>query len=80
MAATPERVRASHRSMRPKRYNIPMVTTRLRLAAATLLLAPSVCLAWGYEGHRIVGEIASHYLTPEAKAAVRLLNSRLTER
>ncbi|MCH7720982.1 MAG: hypothetical protein IH988_08345 [Planctomycetes bacterium] len=57
-----------------------MVTTRLRLAAATLLLAPSVCLAWGYEGHRIVGEIASHYLTPEAKAAVRLLNSRLTER
>ena len=40
----------------------PMVTTKLRLAAVTLLLTPTLCLAWGEDGHRIVGEIASNYL------------------
>jgi len=27
-------------------------------------------LGWGRDGHRIIGTIATHYLTPEAKAAV----------
>ena len=42
---------------------------------ATLLtcLLALLCVGWGYEGHRIVGEIAWHYLTPEAKAAVAKL-------
>ena len=48
-----------------------MNTIKLRLAAVTLLLTPSLCLAWGGDGHRIVAEIASHYLTDEAKAAVK---------
>ncbi len=57
-----------------------MITAKSKLAAVASLLTPTLCLAWGADGHRIVGEIASHYLTTEAKAAVRLLNSRLTER
>jgi nuclease S1 len=38
---------------------------------ALILLVPSVCHAWGVEGHRIIAEIASENLTPEARAAVR---------
>ena len=57
-----------------------MTPAKLGIAIVTLSLTPTLCLAWGADGHRIVGEIASHYLTPEAEAAVRLLNSRLTER
>jgi len=45
----------------------PMVTTKPRLAAVTLLLTPALCLAWGYDGHRIVRGIASHYLNPCAQ-------------
>ena len=42
-----------------------------------MLLVPSLCLAWGADGHRIVADIASHYLTPEAEAAVKdLLGDR----
>ena len=48
-----------------------MTTTKPRLAAIALLLTPSICLAWGADGHRIVGDIASHYLTPKAQAAVK---------
>jgi len=48
--------------------------------AVVLSLTTTLCLAWGYDGHWIVEEIASHYLTDEAEAAVRLLNSRLMER
>ncbi|MCH7703288.1 MAG: S1/P1 Nuclease, partial [Planctomycetes bacterium] len=48
-----------------------MNITRPRLATAILLLTTTPCLAWGYDGHRIVGEIATHYLTAEAKAAVK---------
>ncbi len=32
---------------------------------------PAVALAWGVLGHRIVGEIATAYLTPKAKAEIR---------
>src|ERR1700753_4069435 len=40
-----------------------------------LLLAPAISLplgsiAWGTQGHRICGQIASFYLTPKAKKAV----------
>ena len=48
-----------------------MTTAKLRVAVVIFILAPSLCLAWGADGHRIVGEIASHYLSPEAKAAVK---------
>lgn len=58
-------------TVRPRRYTDPMATIRLRLAVVILSLAPSLCLAWGYDGHRIVADIASHYLTDEAKAAVK---------
>lgn len=37
----------------------------------------SINQKWGKTGHRVVGEIASHYLTPEAKKAVtRILDGR----
>jgi hypothetical protein len=38
-------------------------------AAALLWVAPNAH-AWGDDGHRVVGEIAWRYLTPEAQAAV----------
>ena len=38
--------------------------------AALVALVPSLALAWGYDGHRVVGEIATHHLTPKAAAAV----------
>ncbi len=43
-------------------------TTSLALIA---ILIPSVCFAWGRDGHRIVGNIAAKYLTPQAGAAVK---------
>lgn len=49
-------------------YNAPMKrhTTTIALVA---ILIPSACFAWGRDGHRIVGNIASKYLTPQAAAA-----------
>ena len=35
-----------------------------------VLLLPSLCHAWGGEGHQIVALIAENHLTPQAKAAV----------
>ena len=48
-----------------------MVTAKLRVSIVVLSLAPTLCLAWGEDGHRIVGEIASHYLSPCAEEAVK---------
>ncbi len=50
-----------------------MVTVRPKLVALAWLLALFLCLAWGYGAHRIVGEIASQYITPEARAGVEEL-------
>lgn len=38
-----------------------------------LLAAPSVVLAWGPIGHRVVGRIAANHLTDEARVAVTCL-------
>ncbi|WP_242111599.1 S1/P1 nuclease [Luteimonas aquatica] len=46
--------------------------TRL-FAAACLLLAAPLALAWGGLGHRMVGEIAQRHLTPAARAQVDAL-------
>lgn len=46
--------------------------TRIALLLA-MTLAPSICRAWGPEGHRIVGEIASRYLDPKTKDGVHAL-------
>lgn len=35
-----------------------------------LIAAPSQVLAWGADGHRVVGEIAWHYLKPEVRIEV----------
>jgi hypothetical protein len=43
---------------------------RYRILMLTALLCPAVTLAWGPEGHRIVGELAQRQLTPLAAAAV----------
>lgn len=39
--------------------------------ACILLCLPFATMAWGTNGHRICGEIASTYLTPKAKLAVK---------
>ena len=49
------------------------MTNQIRLSAIAGVLTPTLCLAWGTDGHRIVGEIASYYLTPEAEEAVKFL-------
>src|SRR4249920_1952856 len=41
-----------------------------RIFIVLLFALPFQSFAWGLFGHRIVGEIASKYLTPAAKAAV----------
>ena len=45
-------------------------TTTIALSA---ILIPSVCFAWGRDGHRITGYIAETLLTPEARTAIREL-------
>jgi hypothetical protein len=40
---------------------------------ALACLAPGGAYAWGDEGHKIVGRIAEHYLTPAAREQVQML-------
>src|SRR5918993_1856695 len=44
---------------------------RRRLTALLVLLLPSLCRAWGGEGHQLVALIAEEHLTPAAQAAVK---------
>jgi len=46
---------------------------RWRAIFCLVVLTPSLAFAWGYDGHRIVTDIASHYLTPEAEKSVKFL-------
>ncbi len=48
------------------------VFKKLAIAAA-LLYAPLQSLAWGTEGHRVAGQIASAYLTPKARQAIKAI-------
>ncbi|HEY2359095.1 MAG TPA: S1/P1 nuclease [Phenylobacterium sp.] len=50
----------------------PLPTLLIALLA-TVGLAPSSALAWGYEGHKVIAEIARGYLTPAARAKVDAL-------
>jgi hypothetical protein len=43
----------------------------LSLACLVCLLRPTGAVAWGYQGHRVVGSIADRLLTPNATAQVR---------
>jgi hypothetical protein len=45
----------------------------LPLPALLVLLLPSLCHAWGGEGHQIVALIAEGMLTPEARIAAKEL-------
>ena len=40
------------------------------IIAVAVIYAPLQSMAWGVEGHRICGQIASTYLTPKARAAI----------
>jgi hypothetical protein len=42
-------------------------------AALLLVFAPTICFAWGKDGHSIVGAIAEANLTPQARAQVQSL-------
>jgi hypothetical protein len=54
-----------------------MTTKRFHLAcaalAAAVLSAPLTCLAWGDEGHQVIGSLAYKRLTPKARKAVDAL-------
>ncbi|GAB4175618.1 MAG: S1/P1 nuclease [Wenzhouxiangellaceae bacterium] len=53
----------------------------LILCLALCLSLPETALGWGQIGHRTAGEIAAHYLSPEAGIAVeRILGSESTAR
>ncbi|WP_345949882.1 S1/P1 nuclease [Mucilaginibacter sp. PAMB04274] len=43
------------------------------IIAAVIIYAPLQTMAWGDKGHRITGQIASSYLTPKARAAVKAI-------
>src|SRR4051812_11187588 len=38
-----------------------------------IIYAPLQSMGWGIEGHRIAGQIASSYLTPKARAAIKAI-------
>ncbi|MDQ2752833.1 MAG: S1/P1 nuclease, partial [Bacteroidota bacterium] len=46
-----------------------MKTVKVILLCAVLYL-PFFCFAWGTEGHRVCGEIASHHLTKKAQLTI----------
>ncbi len=48
----------------------PQHRISLALITASFLLSTGSCWGWGMDGHLIIGEIAWHQLTDEAKAAV----------
>jgi len=53
-----------------------MLCRKLWVALLVVGLSAPAVHAWGREGHRVIGEIARHYLTPEAELEVaRLLQS-----
>src|ERR1700739_711440 len=41
--------------------------------AAVLFYLPIQSMAWGQQGHRICGQIASSYLTPKARKAIEAI-------
>lgn len=41
------------------------------LVAALIISFPAYSFAWGTQGHRICGQIASFYLTPKARLAIK---------
>jgi len=41
------------------------------ILAIVILYAPMQSMAWGAQGHRICGQIADSYLSPQARKAVR---------
>jgi hypothetical protein len=43
------------------------------LVAVAIMYAPLQTMAWGDKGHRIAGQIASSYLTPKARTAIRAI-------
>src|SRR5689334_4749638 len=46
---------------------------RLTISSLLVLALPSLCFAWGGEGHQLVALIAEDQLTPAAKAQVKEL-------
>jgi hypothetical protein len=50
-----------------------MRTLTLWLLVAALLMPPSTGFAWGEEGHRVIGLIADHYLTPAVRQKIASL-------
>ena len=53
-----------------RRMALPAESSLLRWLLMLALLCAAPALAWGPEGHRIVGDLAQRQLTPQAAAAV----------
>ena len=53
----------------PKAF--PALENALAITTILLLLSPSLALAWGKDGHRVVARIAEKHLTAKAKQAVQ---------
>lgn len=54
---------------------ISSIKKKLIAPLAILLLAyvPTQVMAWGMIGHRVVGEVADHYLTPKSRKAIQTI-------
>ena len=46
---------------------------RWRVVWFLVPLTPTFCLAWGYDGHRTVGDIASHYPDTQGRDVPRVV-------
>lgn len=55
----------------PRDRGSPMIARRISAALLALAISCGQALAWGYQGHEIVGSIADHLLNDHAKQEVR---------
>lgn len=49
------------------------VAAMLMIAAGVVAVSPSVAMAWGRDGHRIIGDVAERELTPRTRERVRAI-------
>jgi hypothetical protein len=47
------------------------INSRTFVVILTLLAIPTKCLAWGFEAHRVIAEIAEQYLEPQTARQIR---------
>jgi hypothetical protein len=58
-----------------RRMRLKFDSIALVFIASLAALAPNFALAWGEEGHEIIGLIAEHYLKPNVREQVTALSA-----